>query len=206
MQHCDAWRCGGKRTQESSYNGHVDPRARARSSRHVRAAQGVRGVAYSSRCGSFDRGRPARAPVAIGHSKGTAVDTLTPAQRSARMALVRSRDTKPEIHVRRLVHQMGYRYRLHRRDLPGTPDLAFPSRRKAIFVHGCFWHGHKCRMGDRLPKSRVQFWSRKIAENAARDKRQLRKLRYQGWKALVIWECQLSGVALAGRIRGFLDA
>jgi DNA mismatch endonuclease (patch repair protein) len=134
------------------------------------------------------------------------VDTLTPLERSARMALVRSRDTKPEMRVRRLVHSLGYRYRLHRRDLPGTPDLVFPARRKAIFVHGCFWHRHDCAMGDRLPKSRVRFWSAKIAENIQRDRRNLTKLRRLGWKALIVWECQTRGQALADRIRGFLDA
>lgn len=122
------------------------------------------------------------------------------------MALVRSRDTKPEMRVRRLVHSMGYRYRLHRRDLPGTPDIVFPARRKAIFVHGCFWHRHNCAMGDRLPKSRIQFWSAKIEENAQRDRRSLAKLRRLGWKALVVWECQIKEHTLADRIRGFLDA
>jgi DNA mismatch endonuclease (patch repair protein) len=122
------------------------------------------------------------------------------------MSLVRSRDTKPEILIRRVVHGMGYRYRLHRRDLPGTPDLVFPSFKKVIYVHGCFWHGHKCLLGDRLPKSRVGFWSKKIAGNSARDRRQLRKIRGQGWKALVIWECQLGKPSLNTRIKGFLDA
>ena len=207
MQRSDARRCSGEQTpKEPPHHRHVDARTGSRPSWHVRATQSVRRVAHSPRGRPLDRGRSLWAPTPAGNTQGAVMDTLTPAQRSARMALVRSRDTKPEIHVRRLVHRMGYRYRLHRRDLPGTPDLAFPSLRKTIFVHGCFWHGHKCQLGDRLPKSRVQFWSHKIAENAARDKRQLRKIRDRGWKALVIWECQLGRPALAAKIKGFLDA
>lgn len=119
------------------------------------------------------------------------VDTLTPQQRSQRMALVRSRDTKPEWQVRSLLHRRGYRYRLHVRELPGSPDLVFPSRGKVIFVHGCFWHRHKCKLGDRLPKSRVAFWSKKLSENHARDTRNRRKLKRLGWDVLVVWECQV---------------
>lgn len=135
------------------------------------------------------------------------MDTLTPAERSALMALVRAKDTKPELFVRRLAHGMGYRYRLHRRDLPGTPDLVFPSRRKVIFVHGCFWHRHaRCALA-RLPKSRGDFWLPKLTANAERDVRNMRALRRLGWSTLTIWECQLSDTAkLANRIRRFLDA
>jgi len=135
------------------------------------------------------------------------MDTLTPAERSARMALVRAKDTKPELLVRSLVHGMGYRYRLHRRDLPGTPDLVFPGRSKVIFIHGCFWHRHaRCALA-RLPKSRVDFWLPKLTANAKRDARNMRALRQRGWSVLTIWECQLSDVAkLANRIRRFLDA
>lgn len=121
------------------------------------------------------------------------------------MAKVRSRDTKPEMLVRRLVFHMGYRYRLHRRDLPGKPDLVFPSRRKVIFVHGCFWHGHSCRLGDRIPKSRVEFWRAKIAGNRERDAAHLVRLAEMGWEALVVWECQLRDAPeLERQIRLFL--
>jgi DNA mismatch endonuclease, patch repair protein len=135
------------------------------------------------------------------------MDTLTPAERSARMALVRAKDTKPELMVRRFVHGMGYRYRLHRRDLPGTPDMVFPGRGKVIFVHGCFWHRHaRCALA-RLPKSRGDFWLPKLTANAERDARNGRALRRLGWGVLTIWECQLRDTAaLANRIRRFLDA
>lgn len=95
--------------------------------------------------------------------------------RSAQMRLVRSKDTKPELLVRRLVHGLGYRFRLHCGDLPGRPDLIFPSKHKLIFVHGCFWHGHGCRLG-RIPKSRLDYWVTKLANNEDRDRRNLRKL------------------------------
>ncbi len=135
------------------------------------------------------------------------MDTLTPTERSAHMALVRAKNTKPELLVRRLVHSMGYRYRLHRRDLPGTPDLVFPGRRKVIFIHGCFWHRHaRCSLA-RLPKSRGDFWLPKLTANAERDVRNVRALRRLGWSVLAIWECQLGNTAnLANRIRRFLDA
>lgn len=135
------------------------------------------------------------------------MDTLTPVERSARMALVRGKDTKPEMVVRRLVHGLGYRYRLHRRDLPGTPDLVFPARRKVILVHGCFWHRHaRCALA-RLPKSRVEFWLPKLTANAERDARNERALRRLGWGVMKIWECQLGDTArLASRIGRFLDA
>jgi DNA mismatch endonuclease (patch repair protein) len=135
------------------------------------------------------------------------MDTLTPAERSERMALVRAKDTKPELLVRRLVHGMGYRYRLHRRDLPGTPDLVFPGRSKVIFIHGCFWHRHaRCALA-RLPKSRGDFWLPKLTANAERDARNVRALRRLGWSVLTIWECQLGDTAkLASRIRRFFDA
>lgn len=135
------------------------------------------------------------------------MDTLTPAERSSRMALVRAKDTKPELLVRRLVHGMGYRYRLHRRDLPGTPDLVFPARSKVIFIHGCFWHRHAHCALARLPKSRGDFWLPKLTANAERDARNVRALRRLGWSVLTIWECQLGDTArLANRIRRFLDA
>lgn len=133
------------------------------------------------------------------------VDTLSRKERSARMALIRSKGSKPERLVMGLVHRMGFRYRKHRRDLPGTPDMVLPGRTKVIFVHGCFWHGHRCKLG-RMPKSRVGFWSKKISDNKLRDRRVRAKLRRQGWKVLVIWECQTNDPhRVTKRLRGFLN-
>jgi DNA mismatch endonuclease (patch repair protein) len=117
--------------------------------------------------------------------------TVDPA-RSAQMARVRGKDTKPEMVVRRLVHAMGYRYRLHRKDLPGKPDLVFPRLRKIIQVHGCFWHQHPdpaCRRA-RIPKTRREFWVPKLEGNARRDIENERALRELGWDVLVVWECE----------------
>lgn len=123
------------------------------------------------------------------------------------MALVRGKDTKPELIVRQLVHRLGFRYRLHGRDLPGTPDLVFPRRGKVIFVHGCFWHRHAGCALARLPKSRGEFWSAKLVGNVDRDSRSVRALRRLGWGVMTIWECQLSNTArLASRIWRFLNA
>lgn len=134
------------------------------------------------------------------------MDTLTPKQRSERMSRVRAKDTKPEMVVRRLVHSMGYRYRLHVAALPGRPDLVFPGRGAVIFVHGCFWHRHKgCKLA-RLPKSRLDFWVPKLEANRQRDTAVLRLLRKSGWRVLVVWECQTKQPeALARRLRQFLD-
>ncbi len=118
------------------------------------------------------------------------MDTLTKAERSKQMALIRSKNTKPELLVGRVVRSHGYRFKLHGSDLPGKPDLVFPKLKKVIFVHGCFWHGHKCRLG-RVPKSRQEYWVGKIIGNHKRDLRTLRFLRRGGWKCLVLWECQL---------------
>ena len=111
--------------------------------------------------------------------------------RSEMMAAVRSKDTKPELLVRRLVHGMGYRYRLHRPDLPGKPDLVFSGKRKIIFVHGCFWHQHNHCIFSHVPKSNASYWAPKLARNQARDIEHLRHLRALGWKCLVLWECEL---------------
>lgn len=123
------------------------------------------------------------------------------------MSRVRGRDTKPEMLVRRLTHGMGYRYRLHRRGLPGSPDLVFPSRMKVIFVHGCFWHQHLdpgCKLA-RLPKSKLDFWGPKLETNRERDERNLVLLAELGWDVLVIWECQTKNrEELQARIGGFL--
>jgi len=112
-------------------------------------------------------------------------------ERSRIMRAVKSRDTTPEMIVRRLVHSMGYRYRLHRKDLPGKPDLTFQSRRKVIFVHGCFWHGHECKRGTRVPKTNREYWEAKIARNRERDIQHYEELSLVGWDVFVIWECQL---------------
>ncbi len=123
------------------------------------------------------------------------------------MASVRSKHTKPELIVRAMLHAMGYRYRLHRRDLPGRPDIVFPSRRKVIDVRGCFWHRHPdpaCPNAV-LPRTRTEFWRQKLAANVARDERNVRCLVDLGWDTLVLWECQLSDTAaLEGRLVGFL--
>ncbi|MDR3566609.1 MAG: DNA mismatch endonuclease Vsr [Syntrophobacteraceae bacterium] len=134
------------------------------------------------------------------------MDNLSPEQRSMQMSLVRSKDTKPELRVRSLVHGLGYRYRLHRVELPGKPDLVFPSKRKIIFVHGCFWHGHDCRLG-RMPKSRIEYWQFKIANNRVRDRNVVKCLHEMGWQCLAIWECELRDhMKLAERIRKFLES
>lgn len=117
-------------------------------------------------------------------------DVLTPEQRRRCMSAIRSVDTEPELAVRSIAHRLGYRFRLHRKDLPGTPDLVFPSRRKVVEVRGCFWHQHpRCRFATR-PSTRADFWAEKFAQNKKRDARNLRQLRKLGWQTLVIWECQ----------------
>lgn len=123
------------------------------------------------------------------------------------MSRVRSRNSRPEMLVRKLVFALGYRYRLHQRNLPGCPDLVFRPRHKVIFVHGCFWHRHaRCALA-RMPKSRLDFWKPKLEGNKQRDKRNKRTLARAGWKALTIWECQLRDIErLTLKIRRFLDA
>jgi len=133
-------------------------------------------------------------------------DTLSKSERSERMGRVRSKNTRPEMVLRRLVHNMGYRYRLHVRTLPGSPDLVFPRRLAVIFMHGCFWHRHgRCPL-TRLPKSRVAFWREKLEGNRMRDQRNQRRLRQLGWRVMVIWECQLSDVdKVSNRVKRFLE-
>ena len=134
------------------------------------------------------------------------MDVLTPSERSVRMALIRSRDTKPEMAVRKLVHGMGYRYRLHSRELPGKPDLVFKGKLKVVFVHGCFWHLHRNCRNNRPPKSRLAYWGPKLQRNATRDKEARKTLRRMGWRSLVIWECDLQNPErVVKRIREFLD-
>ncbi len=117
-------------------------------------------------------------------------DVHTPEQRSRNMSRVKGANTRPEMLVRSLVHRMGFRFRLHRRELPGCPDLVLKKSRKVIFVHGCFWHGHKgCRRAAR-PTSNTEFWDRKLSGNIERDKRNRAALEKDGWQVLVVWECQ----------------
>lgn len=134
-------------------------------------------------------------------------DFVSPARRSEIMSGIRAKGSKPEMAVRRLVHSLGYRYRLHRSDLPGTPDMVFPSRRKVIFVHGCFWHQHPGCKKSGIPKSNQEYWAPKLARNAERDREHHFQLQKMGWDVLVVWECSIrsrENVTLA--IRRFLDA
>jgi DNA mismatch endonuclease (patch repair protein) len=117
-------------------------------------------------------------------------DTLTPAERSHRMSLIKSRDTKPELAIRRALHAVGYRYRIHVAKLAGRPDIVFGPRRVVVFVNGCFWHGHRCATGH-IPKSNSAFWQRKIDANRNRDSRHIRQLRTSGWKVVIVWECEV---------------
>ncbi|MGH7168851.1 MAG: very short patch repair endonuclease [Gemmataceae bacterium] len=133
------------------------------------------------------------------------MDHLTRKQRSANMAAVRGYDTRPERLVRRVLFGLGYRYRLHAPGLPGRPDIAIPKWRRVIFVHGCFWHGHACPRGS-TPSTNVTFWRAKIGGNKVRDQRVQRRLRRDGWRVLVIWECETRDVPrLQGRLRRFLE-
>lgn len=131
-------------------------------------------------------------------------DTHTPVQRSANMARIRGSDTEPELRVRRLIHRFGYRYRCHGRDLPGKPDIVFSKRRKAIFVHGCFWHQHEGCPSAVRPKSNQDYWVPKLSRNVARDADALLKLTDQGWEVLTVWECETTLPELEHRLRRFL--
>jgi DNA mismatch endonuclease (patch repair protein) len=133
------------------------------------------------------------------------LDPLTSEQRSERMSRVRNSDTKPEMIVRRIVHGMGYRYRLHSKKLTGHPDIVLASRKKVIFVNGCFWHQHGCNH-YRMPKSRKEFWEPKLRKNVERDKYVRLSLEDQGWSILTIWECELKDIdVLRQRIRMFIE-
>lgn len=118
--------------------------------------------------------------------------TATDLQRSAIMRAVKSKDTKPEIKIRSLIHKLGYRFRLHRKDIPGTPDIAFPGRHKVIFINGCFWHGHDCKRGSRVPKENRDYWENKIERNRRRDTINVDALQQLRWQILVIWECEIT--------------
>lgn len=135
-------------------------------------------------------------------------DKLSPEGRSALMSRIGAKDTYPELAVRRMLHALGYRYVLHDTRLPGKPDLVFPARRKVVFVHGCFWHGHTCGRGFR-PSSNADFWSAKIDGNRARDRRNLRAIRSIGWRVLTVWECATQPKkieALRRRLVAFLES
>lgn len=134
-------------------------------------------------------------------------DVHTKEQRSYNMSQIRCKNTKPEMIVRSLVHRMGYRYSLHRKDLPGHPDIVLTRHHKVIFIHGCFWHMHKCRYGRVIPKTNKKFWQSKRQGNAERDKRILRHLRKAGWKILTIWECQTRNLEkLTKKLEQFLSS
>lgn len=136
----------------------------------------------------------------------TMVDVLTKEQRAYCMSRIRAKDTKPELTVRRLVHCMGYRFRLHRTDLPGTPDIVFPKLRKIIFIHGCYWHLHDCKYGRVVPKQNGEFWATKRQGNVARDQKNLAELEILGWDSLVLWECMLKDAEpLVTMLRQFLS-
>lgn len=127
-------------------------------------------------------------------------DVFDAEKRSAIMRAVKSRDTRPEMRVRKAAHALGLRFRLERADLPGKPDLVFPSRRVALFVHGCFWHGHDCPRGARMPAANRDYWQAKIGRNIARDRASLLALRELGWKPEVIWECETADAAALSRL------
>lgn len=135
------------------------------------------------------------------------MDTVDPERRSQIMARIRSKNTKPEQIVRKIAYGLGYRYRLHCKDVPGKPDLTFKSRKKAIFVHGCFWHVHKgCKRGN-TPKSNVKYWEKKLKRNIERDHANLEKLYSEGWNVLIIWECETKDPdSIAKKIVDFLGA
>ena len=133
-------------------------------------------------------------------------DRLSPEARSRLMSRIRSHDTGPERAVRSILHSLGLRFRLHRRDLPGTPDIVLPSRGAVVFVHGCFWHGHRCK-AEKMPKSRTDYWGPKIEANKARDNRVLTLLCDKGWQAMVVWQCELRDLSsTVERVAAFLDA
>ncbi len=134
-------------------------------------------------------------------------DVFTPEQRSAVMRRIKGRDTAPEMQVRRLLWRMGARYCLQRKDLPGKPDIVLAGRKLAIFVHGCFWHGHDCARGSRVPKANRDYWLGKVVRNRARDVESSAKLEAMGWRVLVVWECALKDEAeLVGALAEALAA
>ena len=137
--------------------------------------------------------------------QSVSLDNLTSAQRSACMASIRRIDTRPEMVVRRLVYSLGYRYRLHRRELPGTPDLVLTRYQCVIFVHGCFWHMHRCKRGKSTPRTNAAFWRTKRKKNRIRDRHSIAALRRAGWRVLVVWECETRDrISLAECLNAFI--
>ena len=133
-------------------------------------------------------------------------DPFTPEQRSAVMRKVPGKGSSAEMRLRRLLTRMGVRYRLHRKDLPGSPDVAMPGRKTAVFMHGCFWHGHDCKRGARPPKANADYWTAKIARNRARDAASVAALTQMGWTPIVVWECELKAeAAVEARLRAALQ-
>lgn len=133
------------------------------------------------------------------------MDSMTSAERSALMSRIRSKDTQPELAARSILHRLGYRFRLHRKDLPGRPDIVLPRHRKIVLVHGCFWHGHTCRLASK-PKSNKGYWSAKIKANRGRDARNLDALLHQGWSVLELWECEIRKLeGLEEKLRAFME-
>lgn len=133
-------------------------------------------------------------------------DVFDAPTRSRVMRAVKGKNTRPEQAVRSLLHSLGYRFRLHRRDLPGSPDIVLPGRKAVILVHGCFWHGHACKRGSRTPKANADYWISKIGRNTARDARTRAELEALGWRVLVVWECEIKNkMTLAGRLQDFLE-
>lgn len=129
------------------------------------------------------------------------------AVRRRTMQAVKSKNTSPELLVRRLLHTRGYRYRLHRSDLPGKPDLVFPGRKSVVFVHGCFWHGHNCARGSRVPKTNTEYWTAKVARNRAQDEKAQKQLSGDGWNVLAVWECELRDTqGVLKRVTRFLSS
>jgi DNA mismatch endonuclease, patch repair protein len=134
------------------------------------------------------------------------MDNVTPKKRREIMQSVKALNTGPELLLRRELHRLGYRYRLHVKTLPGSPDIAFSARRKLIFVHGCFWHSHRGCSRARLPKTNIDFWKAKRASNRKRDARVLRDLVAMGWKVLIVWQCELRDLATSlHKVRHFLE-
>ena len=132
-------------------------------------------------------------------------DVFSPEQRSAVMRRVKGKNTSPELKVRRLLHRLGARFRLHRKDLPGAPDIVLPGRKLAIFVHGCFWHGHDCPRGARVPKANRDYWLAKVGRNRERDARSRQTLEAQGWRVETVWECELKSPDLERRLQALLE-
>lgn len=135
------------------------------------------------------------------------MDHLTAEQRSENMRRIRSANTRPELAVRSALHRLGYRFRLHASQLPGKPDIVLPKYKTVVFVHGCFWHRHRCKKGNRHPRSNTDYWDAKLKKNVARDASNRRQLRLRGWRCITIWECQTKEqVKLADELRQAIDA